>query len=288
MPKPPGDIDYFDKVNMVINAWARPCDAPWYIYIETLKPAALKAFLTLITFGWDDVARGYFRPRGLGTRRTGKRRGKWRSKIPTFPEPGEEWGKRLPGAEEMKGEQWSRAGKTLWRLDSLAQMGLFWWLVADVTVDFFFDWTSLLYETVWCQAASEGRFSYSTDLWQTKPGLGWWRLSFEIEDYEYDPPAWLFVSGTSGPSGCLAAAGISFEKHPSFPAPTSTAVRLVERHTNVVYAQTGPEDTEPDGSAKVPVSGNIPPGVRFEVEVWHDAEFANAGKGFVTAMENVE
>ena len=74
MPVPPNP-GMFDKVNYVIDAWSCPCEAPWYIYVETLKPALLTAFITLATFGWDDVARGYFRPRGLG-RRTSKRGGR--------------------------------------------------------------------------------------------------------------------------------------------------------------------------------------------------------------------
>ncbi len=34
MPTPP-DLDYFDKVNYVIDAWVLPCEAPWYIYVST-------------------------------------------------------------------------------------------------------------------------------------------------------------------------------------------------------------------------------------------------------------
>ncbi|KKL13405.1 hypothetical protein LCGC14_2526070, partial [marine sediment metagenome] len=79
-----------------------------------MKPALLAAFITLITFGWDDVLRGYFRPRGLYKRRTGKRKGKFVRRIPRFPEIGNELGTHLPGASEVKGTKWSNLGKTLW------------------------------------------------------------------------------------------------------------------------------------------------------------------------------
>ena len=61
--------DFFEKTNFVIDSWAQPCEAPWYIYIETLWPALLEAFITLMLFGWDDVARGYFRPKQKRRRR---------------------------------------------------------------------------------------------------------------------------------------------------------------------------------------------------------------------------
>ena len=134
MPKPPGDPDYFDKVNYVIDAWARPCEAPWYVYINTLKPAALEAFITLISFGWGDVARGFARPPGLGRRRTGKRKGKWRRAIPRFPEIGNMIGNQIPGAKSMQGIKYGTVGRFLWRIDTTLQAGLFYWLVADVTI----------------------------------------------------------------------------------------------------------------------------------------------------------
>ena len=286
MVQVPLDPENFDKVNYIIEAWARPCNAPWYIYVEALKPALLTAFITLITFGWDDVARGYFRPRGLG-RRTGKRKGRGKAgRLRGIPEFGDLIGKNLPGAEEIKGEKWSNLGKTLWRIDSRAQLTLFFWLVADVTEDLAFNFTSVLYETVWCQASTLGRFSYQSAEFRTIPGNSWWNMSFETEDYEFPPPTWLFTSGLSGFSGCLAAAGINFKKNPSFPAPLTTQIRLVERLTGRVFHQSGPAQTDVDGESRVPISGNIPPNVRFQVQAWHDADWADAGAGFVTGMQN--
>ncbi len=286
MVQVPLNPENFDKVNYIIKAWARPCQAPWYIYVEALKPALLTAFITLATFGWDDVARGCFRPRGLG-RRTGKRgtRGKGGRGLRGIPELGDLLGKNLPGADEIKGERWSNLGKTLWRIDSLTQLGLFFWLVADVTEDLAFNFTSVLYETVWCQASTLGRFSYRTEDDQVIVGGSWQRLHFEIEDYEHPPPSWLFISGLSGP-GCLAAAGVTLKKHPSFPAPTETSIRFAERFTQTVYHEDGPTPADPDGTVRIPLSGDIPPNIRFQVQVKHDAPFALVDAAFVTGMEN--
>lgn len=286
MPKPPVKPGFFDKVNYVIDAWARPCDAPWYIYVETLKPALLKAFITLITFGWDDVARGYFRPRGLGGRRTGKRKGRGARAFPRFPELGDTFGRNLPGADEVKGQNWSRAGKTLWRIDSASQRVLFWWLVANITNDFAFEWTSVLYETRWCQASALGRFSYHRTDAKAISGGFWQGVSYLIKDYEVSPPLWINSAGNTGPTSCLVAATIDFKPFPGESAPTSIGLRIRGHFTQEIYMQTGPEAPDPDGTISLPVSGTIPAGVVFNVEVWHDAVFAIYTEGIVTAMAN--
>jgi len=286
MPKPPMDASYFDKVNFVIDSWSRFCDAPWYIYVETLKPAALEAFITLATFGWDDVARGYFRPKNSGPmRRSRKKKGRKGRGLRGLPELGEETGKRLPGAEQMKGERWSTAGHALWRIDAIAQRALFWWLVADVTSDFAVNWTSALYETVFCQASTLGRFSYYSDHLQVIQGNGWWKLPFPIEDYEFGPPNWAFNFGQSGPSGAQVTAGIAFEKYSVFDPPGNVKVRIQERHSPVTFGEGSFDVTNSDGSIDVPFNGTVPPNKNFEVQIFHDAPFASVGSGVVVGIE---
>jgi len=127
MPRPNIDEDSFDKINFVIDSWTTGCEAPWYVYIETMKPAALEAFIVLISFGWADVVRGAFRPKGLG-RRTGKKKGKWGKYKPGFPEVGNTLGKSLPFAEQLDDYiKWSNGFKTLWRIDNLMQAAFFMW-----------------------------------------------------------------------------------------------------------------------------------------------------------------
>ena len=103
MPVPP-DPDYFDKVNFVTDAWTQACEAPWYIYVSTLKPALLAAFITLLTFGWDDVLRGYARPPDRHSRRRSGKRGKGKRRgVRGIPEMGEAMGRHLPGSTAVKG-----------------------------------------------------------------------------------------------------------------------------------------------------------------------------------------
>lgn len=287
MPRRFPDDEGFDKVNFIIDSWTTGCDAPWYIYIETMKPAALEAFIVILSFGWADVLRGFLRPKGLG-RRTSKRKGRWNRRIPRFPEVGNTIGKSLPFAEQLDDfVKWGNKTRFLWRIDNAMQAGLFFWLVADVAEDFVFNWTSLLYESYWCQPDPPGNFSYRTVGKSPDSGHVWQLAGFGTEDYENAPPEWLFSVGTSGPNGCMAAAALEIEKHPAFPAPTSFAVRIYSPVTGEVFGQTGPNDTRPDGSGSEPVSAQIPPNQSFRVRFWHDAPWALVGDGVVMAVETL-
>lgn len=294
MPHPPGDReddeDNWDKVNFVIDAWTTGCDAPWYIYIETMKPAALAAFITLITFGWDDVFRGYFRPRGLySRRRTGKRRGKWARAKPRFPELGEETGKKLPGATEMKGKKWSGLGKTLWRIDAVFQQAFFWWLVADVTEDFLFEWTSLLMKSYWCQDPTVGRFSFSNPPGSPIPDKVWKVAGYGILDYEYGPPNWNYNTGSTGGVHATITASLNVEPRMAFPEPTSIRCVVREIGTHTIYADSGTNDQLVSGEGAVVATGVLPPGTDFEVVAWMEGTpWADYGDGVVIGYEALQ
>lgn len=277
----------FEKVNFVIESWCQPCNAPWYIYIQTLKPALLAAFITLISFGWDDVLRGYARPPGTG-RRTGKRKGKRRGAKPLrFPELGEMIGDKLPGSSAAKEANWSNGAKTLWRIDSVMQLGLFAWLVADVTEDFAFNWTSALYETRWCQASGLGRFSWQKGLSEIiSPGV-WNEVAYSDKDYQFPFPNWIVTWGNTGAKG--ASIGFSLDIEPLIPGapPLSYTMQLVDIDTWQVYGEDGPTLPDPDGKAVAIVMADVPRNVRFGVRVFCDGAWGLATDGAVFGIEDM-
>ena len=289
MPKPPMDPDSFDKVNFVIDAWVTGCDAPWYIYIETMKPALLTAFITLVTFGWDDVVRGYFRPRGLYKRRTGKRKGKWVRRIPRFPELGNTLGTKLPGATEVKGVKWNSLGKTLWRIDGVMEVVRFWWLVAAITEDFAFDWTSLLYESYWCQDGPHGQFSFQTIGWFNIHKDNWKLAGFGTKDYERGPPNWAFQSGSTGTVSATVTAALSVKKAPAYPEPESFRVVVRDKFTAKIYCDSGVNDQLVNGGGAAVAMGVLPPFTSFEVRAYMTGPtWALYGEGVVIGVEVLE
>ncbi len=286
MPHPPKDPEDFDKVNYVIDSWANACEAPWYIYVETLKPALLEAFIVLISFGWADVIRGRFRPKGLG-RRTGKRKGKWAKSRPRFPEIGNTLGKSLPFGEQLDDfVKWGTKTKFLWRIDNAMQAGLFMWLVADVVEDFAFNWTSLLYKTYWCREANLGRFSYRLPgLFGQSPGI-WRKTTYSTKDYENPLPSWHGQFGISPASGCQVAATFTWTHWPPFDAPTETGIMIYDSLTLQVYGQTGPDEADPGGVTTMVATGRVPGGRSFRVATYHQPDWSLNGDGVVMAVEN--
>lgn len=289
MPPPPVRHDSFDKINFVIDAWTTGCDAPWYIYIETMRPALLTAFITLITFGWDDVLRGFFRPKGLYKRRTGKRKGKFGVRRLHWPEFGNMLGKNLGGMTGVQGARWNSLGKTLWRIDGAMEMVRFYWLVAAIAEDFVFDWTSLLYESYWCQPDAGGNFSFQTLGYNLIRQQDWKLAGFGTEDYENSPPSWGFNSGTTGPNGATITAALKVRKVAAFPPPTSFRVIIWDTQTGDLYGDSGTNDQLVNGAGAAVATGGVPPNKHFQVRAWLEGTpWAEYGDGVVIGVENVQ
>ena len=284
MPQPPRNPDYFDKVNYVVDSFVQTCDVPWYIYVETVKPAALEAFITLLTFGWDDVARGYFRPKGLGGKRAKKGKGKAKWKPKGIPELGEMIGKNVPGADEQKGKKWGNFGKTLWRIDTAVQQVAFWWLVIDVTIDFGFNWTSLLNEAVWKNPLVPGCFSSSRIAPRGRIGNRWSKVNYPTKDYSNPPPFFSIIEGTAGPTGADVAGAVDIFKHPAGAAATGGQIRLVDETSNITIKESGVNPARADGSVEVAISGSIRPGHDFSIQTNADTPLYNIGVGSVTGQ----
>lgn len=284
---PPLDPKNFDKVNYVVEAWSTGCDAPWYIYVETMKPAALEAFIVLLSFGWADVVRGRLRPKGLG-RRTSKRKGRWNRRIPAFPEIGNTLGKAIPLGEQLEDfVKWGTGTRFLWRIDNLMQAGLFMWLVADVAEDFVFNWTSLLYESYWCQPPVPGRFSYSMNYDDATNGGVWQVMTLPTKDYADSPPNWTGQIGWSGPNGCTVAAAFAVRSLPQFEKVKEFGVQVRVYQEDEVLLETGMEAADADGNLRLPIAGSIRPNVSFTVRTKHDSQWAVCYDGAVMAVETV-
>lgn len=135
---------WLKQVNNVTFWISNPCEDPWMLYFELALPALGRVILAFLAFGLDDVIRGFFRPKGI-YRRT-RRRPARKGRIPKLgiPELGELIGSHLPGAEEAKGRGYTQGEKYLWVVDGVIQRALWYWMVYDVTTDFFIEWSAAI------------------------------------------------------------------------------------------------------------------------------------------------
>ena len=115
------------KINYVTKFWFNPCSAPFYVYVETALPALLELLISYNTFGTSDISRNSL----------GRSQVRWTRRLFSG------WRRYAP---------YRKIGGTgfLFRADGVVQRLLWWWLVADLTVDFLYNWTSLVNRTEWC------------------------------------------------------------------------------------------------------------------------------------------
>lgn len=153
MPQQPS---FINKVNAVIKYFENPCDAPWTIYFETALPALGEAVFTLLEFDFADVVRGALRPKGLRSGRHTRRGRRGGGLSKAIPEIGEMLGAMVPGSKAARERKVTQGVKNLWLLDGVIQRVLWYWLVADVTATFAFNWTSAIQESRFCSAQGVG------------------------------------------------------------------------------------------------------------------------------------
>lgn len=149
-----------NKFNTLRRVSELRCNWSWRLFVETALPAAGQLVLALLDFGLDDVVRGYLRPFGPRARarlnRKAKKPGKKNLKKFEIPELGELIGENLPGARLFKARHVSKAERFIWVLDGLAQRALYYWMIFDLTTDFFYNWAVGIYKSELCAAGSAG------------------------------------------------------------------------------------------------------------------------------------
>lgn len=134
--------DYFDRLNTIIDYFEWTCTEDWTIFVHVFLPAAGELVLGLLSFDWDDVARGFLRPYGAVGRKTlvaSPELAKWEFEV---PELGEEIGKRIPGAKFIKANRWWGKTRFLWQIDAFVQRGLYYWLLVDLVSEFLYNYST--------------------------------------------------------------------------------------------------------------------------------------------------
>lgn len=117
------------------------CGPSWTVYFETLLPAVGAAILMLIDTSVPDVARAVFSPKHPGFHH--KRRGrKGKSGGPGLPQTEEIIGEIIGGEGLVDARRYSAGVQNVWRFDALAQEAGYYFLIADVFDEFYFEWIS--------------------------------------------------------------------------------------------------------------------------------------------------
>lgn len=208
-PLPPGSAAYellnifvpARKVNYVIKFFTHPCAAPWYVYAELAAPAFAGMFITLLEFGRGDILRmSAGRPQRRFLRKLFRK------------------GSRVAPTNAVN------ALKFFWRVDFVVQKAFFWWMIADLTVDGLYKWTTMVNETIWC--TGEGILQAEV-LNSAQPCFNAW-TGFVIPDVLQNTEPWPYIgiSVGLGPSSYHAILTLSVKSNSPFNPTKNFQVRF--------------------------------------------------------------
>lgn len=171
-------------LNFVVKSFIDPCDAPLTIYVRTLWPALLEAFLAYYEIDLFQTLRTYVTPRrAIAKGRSGRRRGNSsRSSRRLVPPPvrralgrfgissrnrsWRDWiidpwsmlGLSIPQADWLGGRKISARLVTLWIVVGYAFRALWYWWIAGIVVGFFVQWMTAVRRSEYCQEQNRAIF----------------------------------------------------------------------------------------------------------------------------------
>ncbi|MEM2567980.1 MAG: hypothetical protein QXH20_05850 [Candidatus Bathyarchaeia archaeon] len=172
---------FLNKVNTIVQFSEFSCSQNYfYLYVTMALPAAGEFVLALLDFDWDDIVRAYIRPKGL----------RIRNLIPSLildkyldvPELGEAIGVRIPGAKIVKGITDKSGLRVLFIFDAILQKLFYYWMIIDLTADFFYYWSAGIFRSRICPESSDSAaWYYLWDYWPREKASRWIR---------FDPVTW--------------------------------------------------------------------------------------------------
>ncbi len=240
----------FTRVNFIVRMWSNPCDAPWVLYAETMWPAALEAFITLIDFGLADLARNIFRPAGL-MKGPGGERGKGRR-----PKLTRRIQRKFGPLRKLQDRKIGNGLKFMWIVDTRLQQLLWYFLLADVLSEFLYRWTSGIYCTFQCQAQSASGAGLAHNVAQQHLALSGWSVnSYPIIDYERGNVTMTSVNFFVDPDvryNVAAGATVRMDAHPG-----EVSCRLIARNPLTVIDSDGPVAVTVTNKADLVVSAEV-------------------------------
>lgn len=147
--------------NQVTKILDTPCEDSWTVIITTALPAAGDALWLLLTPNPGEILEEYLTPnkgRGASHSRPGKdeprrkegRSGKIRRWRPGIPDVDGMIADLIPGAEAVQGRDVGFGEKWLFEGIQLADRVLWYWMLLDITQDFFVKWTTGMQEARFC------------------------------------------------------------------------------------------------------------------------------------------
>lgn len=274
MPPPP---DIFSKINFIWRFIADPCDAPMTVYVNSALPAALEAVISLAMPNISNLFEAVARPSKAIGRQRGMRKGKrgykhgrpgkrsrWRRAL-AF-DPADWFGKQISDWFGFGDRYVSNGVAHLWVAFGVIDRLLWWLLVIDVATQFLYRWTSLVWETEFCQAQNDAVLLATGDTQTILGILGW--VGINCDDIEKIRGS---ITWNNSAFECLTANGpliASLKARNVWTEQTHFEFRMIE-HAGLVSSQIAffEADMAPGETVSAVLNVDVPQGVPVTIEL---------------------
>lgn len=113
-------FDFLDKVNFIVYYAFNPCQAPFWLYVETAKGPTGDFVLWLLQFDLFDFAKQFFRPAGLRSRRHGRKGSRKDGKKGLLPDVSESYADKMPGRKDFAQRKYGSGTRWFYALSDVA------------------------------------------------------------------------------------------------------------------------------------------------------------------------
>lgn len=204
------------NINIIVDFFMDPCDAPVSVYLETLFPAVMDMLVDMYAFDVSEYQQqkpfSSLAPKQLKSmskvRRGAKGGGnkRWRAIFDALSsDPGELLGKRM--AKHYGGSRRILTGGNahLWLLGGAVQRAAFWvWFVSRIG-ELFYDWYMGIIAKGYCSSPEAGVVLAAEGIDSSHALFGWKPLVVWTKLKQRGSPDWSIVYGTSGNFSCAVS-----------------------------------------------------------------------------------
>lgn len=267
------------NINIIVDFFLDPCDAPISAYLETLFPAVMDMLVDMFAFDVSEYQQqrpfSSLKPKegkGKSKVRRGRKgggRNRWnRIFNAVSSDPGEVLGKRM--ARHFGGSRRLATGGTshLWLLGGAVQRGAFWVWFASRLTKLFYDWYMGLIYKGYCSEPGAGIVLAGEGADSAHNLFGWKPLVIWNVLKQRGAPNWSVVFGTSGahPLATVVRLDISLNNDDT---PSTFMYRVFTDGPEGEQLQTeGEEDIVYPDKKNVNFSFTVPPWSNFTIEVY--------------------
>lgn len=130
---------WLDRIRFVVKAELSGCSIPYGVFAENALPAAKETAAVLLTFGVGDYVKELFRPKGLRSRRHGRKGSKSRGRTGGIPDPADIAARRNEAKEFFADRKYGMGTRVFYAatdvLDRLAWTVFLFESLGEITYD---------------------------------------------------------------------------------------------------------------------------------------------------------